>query len=66
MRATTKQRLAKIENRLRHPVRGAHCYTDDELDGLIAVLRQGEAGEAIDPNREEWAAELLHRKCLLP
>jgi len=66
MPGTIEARMAKVEQRLRHQIRGIHRYTDDELHGLIAVLRQAENGEALDPYREEWAAELLHREGLIP
>ena len=66
MRGTIESRLAKAEQRFRNRIQGVHRYTDDELQGLIAVLRQAENGEPIDPNREEWAAGLLHREGLIP
>lgn len=66
MHGSFEARLAKAEQRLRHRIRGVHRYTDEELQGLIAVLRQAEDGEALDPDREEWAAELLHREGLIP
>lgn len=65
MRGSVEARLAKVEHRLRHRIRGIHRYTDDELQGLIAILRQAEDGEALDPTREEWAAELLQREGLI-
>ena len=66
MRGSIEARLAKAEQRFRHRIQGVHRYTDDELRGLIAVLRQAEDGEDIDPDREEWAADLLHREGLIP
>ena len=65
MRASIEARLAKAEQRFRHRIRGVHRYTDDELQGLIAVLREAEKGDDIDPDREEWAASLLHREGLI-
>jgi hypothetical protein len=62
-------RLRKIENRIvrleqQNPILkpGPHRYTDDELEGLIAVLRQAEAGEPIHPERDAWACALLARE----
>lgn len=66
MRGSIEDRLAKAEQRFRHRIRGIHRYTDDELQGLIAVLRQAEAGEDVDPDREEWAADLMRREGFLP
>jgi hypothetical protein len=66
-------RLREIENRIVRLERqnpnlkpGPHRYTDEELDGLIAVLRQAEAGELIDPERDAWAAALLAREGFVP
>lgn len=66
MRGSFEARLAKVEQRLRHRIRGVHRYTDDELRELIVLFRQAEAGKAIHPDREEWAADLLHREGLIP
>ena len=65
MRGSIEARLAKAEHRLPHRTRGIHRFTDDELQGLIAILRQAEDDEALDPNREAWAAELLRREGLI-
>ncbi|GJE14463.1 hypothetical protein FOHLNKBM_5538 [Methylobacterium longum] len=62
MSGSIEARLAKAEQRFRHRIQGVHRYTDDELQELIAILRQAEAGDALDPDREEWAAGLLHRE----
>jgi hypothetical protein len=51
----------KAEQRFRHRIQGIHRYTD-ELEGLIAVLRQAEAGEAIDLELEEWVVSLMSRE----
>ena len=66
MRASIEARLAKAEQRFRHRIQGIHRYTDDELEGLIAVLRRAEAGEAIDPDLEEWVVSLMRREGQLP
>lgn len=65
MRGTIEARLVKAEQRFRHRIQGVHRYTDDELQGLIAVLREAEDGEPINPDREQWAERLLHREGLL-
>ena len=39
--------------------------TDEELDGVIGVLRQMEADEAIAPDQLEWAAANMHREGML-
>jgi hypothetical protein len=57
--------VAKLERCSPQPVPGVHRYSDDELSGLIAILRQAEIGEALDPGHEEWAAALLKREGLL-
>ena len=66
MPGSIEARLAKAEQRFRHRIQGAHRYTDDELQGLIALLRQAEEGDALDPHRQAWAAELLHREGFIP
>lgn len=66
MRGTIEARLAKAEQRFHHRIQGVHRYTDEELQELIAVLRQAENREALDQNREEWAARLLHREGFIP
>ena len=54
-----ERRLTKTERRLHARVRGVHRYTDDELSGLIAWLREP------DPEDEAWAVALLQREALL-
>ena len=44
---------------------GPERMTDDELEGVIGVLRQVEAGEAVDPARLEWATAVMHREGML-
>ncbi|MCJ2054033.1 hypothetical protein [Methylobacterium sp. J-070] len=55
-------RIERLEHQNPNLKPGPHRYTDDELDGLIAVLRQAEAGEPVDPERDAWAAALLARE----
>jgi hypothetical protein len=44
---------------------GPERMTDEELEGVIGVLRQLEAGEAVDPARLEWATKVMHREGML-
>ena len=66
MRGSIEDRLPKAEQRFRHRIRGVHRYSDDKPQGLIAVLRQAEAGEDVDPDQKEWATDLMHREAFLP
>jgi hypothetical protein len=62
---TLKARMTKLERRHPDLTPGLHRVTDDELDGLIDVLRRLEAGEPVDEARLEWAACVLHREDML-
>jgi hypothetical protein len=62
---TLKTRVAKIERRRPDLTPGYHRLTDDEISGLIGVIRQMEAGEPVDPARDEWALALIQRERLL-
>ena len=57
-------RIVRLEHQNPNLRPGPHRYTDEELDGLIAVLRQAEAGEPIEPEHDAWAAALLAREGL--
>ena len=59
-------RIVRLEHQNPNLKPGPHRYTDDELDGLIAVLRDAEAGEPIDPERDAWAGALLAREGFRP
>lgn len=59
-----KSRIVRLELQNPNLKPGPHRYTDEELDGLIAVLRQAEAGEPVDPDRDAWAGALLAREGL--
>ncbi|MCJ2051714.1 hypothetical protein [Methylobacterium sp. J-070] len=61
-----KSRIVRLELLNPNLKPGPHRYTDEELDGLIAVLRQAEAGEPVDPERDAWAAALLAREGFIP
>ena len=63
---TLKSRVAKIERRRPDLTPGFHRLTDDEITGLIAVIRQLEAGESVDPARDAWAVSVIQREGLLP
>ena len=58
-RAGIAARLAEVERRFAHRVAGVHRLTDDELEGLIARLKQP------DPAHEAWALSVLHRERLI-
>lgn len=64
MLSTLKTRMAKLERQNPNSLPGMHRLTDEELDGLIAVIRQMGAGEAVDPNREAWAVAVMRRENL--
>lgn len=61
-----KNRIVRLEHQNPNLKKGPHRYTDDELEGLIAVLRQSVAGEPIDPERDAWAGALLAREGFVP
>jgi hypothetical protein len=55
-------RMAKLERRNPQLAPGLHRLTDEELDGLIDVLRQLEVGQSVEPVRAEWAAVVMQRE----
>jgi hypothetical protein len=57
-----ENRIVRLEHQNPNLKRGPHRYTDEELKGLIAVLRDAAAGEPIDPERDAWATALLVRE----
>jgi len=59
MLSAIEARLRKAEQRFANRVCGLHRYTDDELDALIAWLKDPQ------PDREEWAVDLLRREGLV-
>ena len=65
MSTTLKARMVRLENRYPDLKPGPERMTDEELDGVIGVLRQIEAGEAVAPDRMEWAAAIMHREEML-
>ncbi|MHB2208657.1 hypothetical protein [Methylobacterium sp. CM6257] len=65
MSTTLKARMVRLEKLYPDLKPGPERMTDEELDGMIGVLRQIEAGEAVDPARMEWASSVMHRKGML-
>ena len=61
-----KSRIVRLEHQNPNLKPGPHRYTDDELDGLIDVLRQAVADEPIEPERDAWATALLAREGFVP
>lgn len=66
MSTTLKARMVRLENRYSELKPGPERMTDEELDGVIGVLRQLEAGEAVDPAQLEWATTVMGREKMLP
>lgn len=66
MLSALSARVAKMERRRPDLAPGMHRLTDEELDGLISAIRQVEAGELIDPDREAWAVAVMKREGLIP
>lgn len=62
MLAALNARVAKLEQRRPDLKPGVHRLTDEELDGLIDVIRALEAGETVEPARLEWAEALFQRE----
>ncbi|WP_331293078.1 MULTISPECIES: hypothetical protein [Methylobacterium] len=65
MSTTLKARMVRLESRYSDLKPGPERMTDEELDGVIGVLRQLEAGEPVDPARMEWATGIMHREGML-
>lgn len=65
MSTTLKARMVRLEKLHPDLKPGPERMTDEELDGIICVLREIEAGGAIDPVRMEWAKEVMHREGML-
>ena len=62
MHATLNARLAKLEKNCPGLKPGLDRLTDEELEGMIAVIRSLEAGETVEPARLEWADALIQRE----
>lgn len=65
MSTTLKARMVRLEKLYPDLKPGPERMTDEELDGVIGVLRKFEAGEAVDPNRLAWATSVMHREGML-
>ncbi|WP_149311584.1 hypothetical protein [Methylobacterium sp. P1-11] len=65
MSTTLKARMMRLESRYPDLKPGPERMTDEELEGMIGVLRQLEAREAVDPTRMEWATAVMHREEML-
>ncbi len=65
MSTTLNARLARLEKNCAGLKPGPERMTDEELDGVIGVLRQMEVGEAVAPDRLEWASAVMHREGML-
>jgi len=51
---TLKARMVRLENRYPELKPGPERMTNEELEGVIGVLRQLEAGEAVDRDCQEF------------
>ncbi|MDN3573365.1 hypothetical protein [Methylobacterium longum] len=65
MSTTLKSRMVRLENRYPDLKPGPERMTDEELEGVIGVLRQLEAGGEVDEARIEWATAVMHREGML-
>ena len=65
MSTTLKARIVRLENRYPDLKPGPERMTDEELDGVIGVLRQIETGETVDPARIDWATDIMRREEML-
>jgi hypothetical protein len=65
MSTTLKSRMVRLESRYPDLKPGPERMTDEELGGVIGVLRQIEAGEPVDLARLEWATSVMHREEVL-
>ena len=65
MSTTLRSRMVRLEKLYPDLKPGPERMTDEELEGVIGVLRQIEAGETVDPARIEWATHIMHREGML-
>ena len=65
MSTTLNARLARLEKNCPGLKPGPERMTDEELEGVIGVLRQMEADEAVAPDQLEWAAAIMQREGML-
>lgn len=57
--------MVRLENCYPDLKPGPERMSDEELDGVIGVLRQLEAGETVDPTRLDWATAIMQREQML-
>jgi hypothetical protein len=57
--------MVRLENRYPDLKPGPERMTDEELEGVIGVLRPIEAGEPVEPASPEWEASVMHREGML-
>jgi hypothetical protein len=62
---TLKSRMIRLEKLYPDLKPGPERMTDEELEGVIGVLRQIEAGEPVEPTSLEWATSVMHREGML-
>ncbi|MCJ2015920.1 hypothetical protein MKK84_00495 [Methylobacterium sp. E-065] len=65
MSTTLKARMVRLENLYPDLKPGPERMTDEELEGVIGVLRQIEAGEPVNQARIEWATDVMRREGML-
>ncbi|GJE52651.1 hypothetical protein GOFOIKOB_5725 [Methylobacterium tardum] len=65
MSTTLKARMVRLEKLYPDLKPGPERMTDKELDGVIGVLQQLEAGEIVDAARLDWATAVMHREGML-
>ena len=65
MSTTLNARLVRLEKNCLGLKPGPERMTDEELEGVIGVLRQMEAGETVASDRLEWASAVMYREGML-
>ena len=65
MSTTLNARLARLEKNCPGLKPGPERMTDEELEGVIGVLRRLETGDTVAPDRLEWATAIMQREEML-
>lgn len=65
MSTTLRSRMVRLEKLYPGLKPGPERMTDEELEGVIGVLRQIEAGEAVAQACLKWATAIMHRERML-
>lgn len=65
MSTTLKARMVRLESRYPDLKPGPERMTDEELEGVIGVLRKVQDGQPVDPARMDWATAVMHREGML-